>query len=414
MNIFLLSIKNIVSKPLSAVLSILLFSFGVMVIVSILLTRDFLEEEIRQHVGGIDLVVGAKGSPLQIILCGIFHMDFPTGNISLKDAHQVSNNRYVSSAIPLSLGDSYAGYRIVGTTRSYPLHYGVGLRSGRWFDEGYSATIGSAVAEQRSLSLGDSFTSAHGLVEGGGAHDEHSFRVTGIMSPSGTVLDRLILVPLASIWSVHEHESSDASSLDASEDSHVSLAHWGIEVTQEQYEEASITQLLLFYRSPMAAVQLPRRVNQTSNLQAASPAYETARLFAILGVGIDLLNFLGMGIMLVSALSVFLSLIHALKERKYELAIMRAMGASRVKVFLLIIVEGVLLTFVGSLLGFIFSRVVFGVVVYVLGLSNFSLFFVSSSEWLILVSSLVLGIFASLFPAILAYRTSISFTLSKA
>ena len=162
------------------------------------------------------------------------------------------------------------------------------------------------------------------------------------------------------------------------------------------------------------AVQLPRIVNGTSNLQAASPPYETARLFNIIGVGVEVVNILGLVIIILSATSVFIALINSLKERKYELAIMRSMGASRGKIFVLILTEGFVLTVIGSAFGFGLAHLGFGVLSS--SVEQFqpdSLFFVNE-EYYVMLGSFAVGIFASIIPAFLAYKSDISETLSKA
>ncbi|WP_436517608.1 ABC transporter permease [Ekhidna sp. To15] len=414
MNLFSLSIKNVFAKPLSSLLSVLLFGFGVAIIVSILLTSTFLKKEISKNAQGIDLVVGAKGSPLQIILASIFHIDFPTGNISLEDADKLTKNRLVKSAIPLSLGDSYQGYRIVGTSGAYAELYGAELIEGDWFGGKMTATFGATVAKNLNIAVGDELESAHGLAEGGGGHEEHPFEVVGIMKQTGNVIDQLILVSIQSVWEVHAaHEEHDH---DGESDMHdiVSLDRLGIEVTKEQLANEDITSLLVKYRSPMAAVQLPRIVNGTSNLQAASPPYETARLFNIIGVGVDVVNVLGLVIIILSATSVFIALINSLKDRKYELAIMRSMGASQVKIFLLILTEGIVLTIIGSLCGFGLAHLGFGILVNSMEQIQTSGMFFVSDEYYVMLGSLAVGIFASIIPAFLAYKSDISETLSKA
>ncbi|MBC6410301.1 MAG: ABC transporter permease [Ekhidna sp.] len=393
-------------------LSILLFGFGVSIIVLILLVSSFLKSEIAKNAQGIDLVVGAKGSPLQIILANIFHIDFPTGNIALRDADNLTKNRLIASAIPLSLGDSYKGYRIVGTTRKYPELYEAGLKEGEWFEEEMTAVIGAAIATELQLKIGDELESDHGLSANIGGHEEHPFTVAGILSPSGSMLDNLVLVSVESVWEVHSEHEEEHKEVETEEI--IRLEQLGLEVTSGQLETQEITSLLIKYRSPMAAVQLPRIVNGTSNLQAASPPYETARLFNIIGVGVDVVNILGIVIVVLSAGSVFIALFNSLKERKYELAIMRAMGAGRSKVFRLIMIEGLVLTAIGSLFGFGLAHFGFFMLSsYVEHTQSYRVFFVMD-EYYVMSGSLVVGLLASVIPALLAYRDNISETLSKA
>ena len=426
MNLLLIGLKNILSKPSSTLLSILLFCFGVGIILSILLVNAQLKNKISENASGIDLVVGAKGSPLQIILASIFHVDFPTGNISLADANKLVNNRLVKEAIPLSLGDSHKGYRIVGTTRAYAEHYQASLKEGQWALEHMGAVVGANVAEQLQLSLGDELESAHGLSEGGDTHEAYPFEVVGRLAPTGKVIDDLILVSVQSVWEVHEdHEEEKDDDEEHShdhkaehdhkpeEDNKVTLERLGLTVTSEQLMEESITSLLIQYRSPMAAVRLPQTVNNTSNMQAASPAYETARLFNIIGVGADILNILGIVIIVLSAVSVFIALLNSLKERKYELAIMRTMGASRFQLFALILVEGLLLVVGGSFMGWLLAHTSFYFISSASGISGESNFLFLVEEVSVMSGSLFIGIFASIIPGLLTFRADISSTLSK-
>jgi len=417
MKMFLFTIKNLVYKPLSSILSIILFGFGVAIITIILLTSSMLKKEITGTAQGIDLVVGAKGSPLQIILASVFHIDYPTGNISLADANKLSKNRLVASAIPISLGDSYQGYRIVGTSQAYADLYNASIENGEWFGSAMTAVVGNNVATFQNLNIGDEFASEHGLDAGGSVHGDNPFKVSGILKKSGTVLDNLILVSIHSVWDVHRshgEEDHENESHHHEQEELVELSKLGISVTEEELESEEVTALLIDYRSPMAAVQLPRIVNGTSNLQAASPAFETARLFNLIGVGVDVVNILGIAIIIISAISVFISLINSLKERKYELAIMRSIGASRTRIFFLILFEGILLSTVGAFIGFGLAHGGYFLIISSLReLQADSLFFLKE-ELYILLSSFFIGIFASVIPAFIAFRTDISETLAKA
>lgn len=409
MNVFSLSVKNVISKPLSSLLSVLLFGFGVSIIVIILLTSSFMKKEISKNAAGIDLVVGAKGSPLQIILASIFHIDFPTGNISLNDANGLVRNRLIASAIPLSLGDSYRGYRIVGTTDKYVELYKAELQVGELFKSKMTAVVGANVVNTLGLTLGDVLESDHGLSEGAGNHDENPYKVVGVLKPAGSVIDNLIITTIQSVWEVHGHEEEHSET----EAALVELEKLGVTVTEEQLNEEDITALFVKYRSPMAAVQLPRIVNGTSNLQAASPPYETARLFNIIGVGVEVVNVLGVVIIILSAVSVFIALINSLKERKYELAIMRSMGAGRMKIFVMILIEGLTLTIVGSFFGFLLAHFGFGMLGASIDQFQASSLFFVDEEYYVFGGSLIVGIFASLIPAAMAYRADISETLAK-
>ncbi len=390
------------AKPLNTILNIFLLALGIAVITVLLLFNNQLNEKISSNAKGIDLVVGAKGSPLQLILCSIFHIDFPTGNIKLSEAEKIVRHRMIKKAIPLALGDSYKGYRIVGTNHDYPAIHSAALLSGDWWRNNLEVTIGSTVAELADLKIGDTFTSAHGLTTDGHAHQENHYRVKGVMKQSNTVVDNLILTDIESIWKMHDL-GGDSTSIPM----HPSSIVPSVEADDSVRE---VTSLLIQYRNPLAVIQLPRFINGNSNLQAASPAFETARLFSILGVGVDVLRGFAIVLIFISGLSIFIALYNSLKERQYDLAIMRSMGASRSKLFITIVMEGSFLTLMGSMFGIILGHSVlwlFTIFVEQSQKAGITAAVFYTEEVYVLAGSLLLGILCSLMPAIQAYRTDI-------
>jgi putative ABC transport system permease protein len=416
MNIFILVWNYLKARPLNTAINIVLLSLGIAVINILLIFNKQFEQKITTNSKGIDLVVGAKGSPLQLILCNIFHIDFPTGNISLREAERIASNRLIKKAIPLALGDSYQSYRIIGTNRAYAELYHGELSDGKWFDRELEVTIGSAAAEISRLTVGDHFASAHGLANGGHAHNEHEYIVTGILKPTYTVLDNLILTNIESVWAMHAEGNEEDH--DTKQDStHAGAAAFSKLVPSVLKNDSTkeITSLLVQYRSPMGAIQLPRLINSQSNLQAASPAFETARLFSILGVGVDILMAFAYVLILISALSIFIALYNSLKERRYDMAILRSMGASRGKLLISILLEGGLLTFLGCAIGLLMGHGTVQILTAILpeikkaGISGLVFY---GEEWIILVGSLLLGLMCALLPAIQAYKTDISKVLA--
>jgi putative ABC transport system permease protein len=416
MNLGLLVWSYLKAKPLNTVLNIVLLALGIAVITVLLLFNKQLEEKISSNAKGIDLVVGAKGSPLQLILCNIFHIDFPTGNINLKEAEQVSKSRLIKKAVPLALGDSYQSYRIVGTTHEYCSLYHLQLEQGAWWNHELETTIGATVAEGLKLKIGDTFQSTHGLVEGGSGHEDQKFVVTGILKRTHSVVDNLIFTSVETVWHVHEHREADSVHGEHAGHDSSFVASRLIPTHEAGDSTKEVTSLLIQYRSPMAAIQLPRAINGQSKLQAASPAFETARLFSILGVGVDILLGFAYVLIFISALSVFIALYNSLKERRYDLAIMRSMGASRAKLFISILLEGVTLTLLGSVTGLILGHailVILGSAVEETQKAGITGFVFYTSEWIILAGSLFLGVVCALIPAIQAYRTDISKVLAS-
>jgi len=419
MNIFRLSLRNMTSRPLSTTLSLVLLTLGVGMIALLLQVNRHIQQQMENNVRGIDMVVGAKGSPLQLILSAVYHIDAPTGNISLHEAEELQNNRLVASGIPLSYGDSYRGFRIVGTNHQYPELYEATVANGRLWQKPFEVAIGATVAKNLSLNIGDTFTGAHGLAEGGETHEEHAYRVVGILGYTNSVIDQLILTATESVWKVHHHEEKEDQT-SAQAENHEHEAH-GDDHAEEEHEEHQaeheITAMLVKFRSPMGMVQLPRMVNENTNMQAAVPAYEISRLFSLMGVGVDTLSTIALVIMAVSGLSVFISLYNALKDRQYEMALMRTYGATRWQLVWLVLQEGLLLTLTGFLLGMLFSRLGLWLVSRLMEASYHYTFsgwaWVAEEGWL-LATALAIGLLASLLPAIRVFRINISKTLAHA
>ncbi len=391
------------TKPLSTGLTIFLLSLGISVITILLLFSRQMEEKISAATKGIDLVVGAKGSPLQLILCNIFHVDFPTGNIKLVEAERLAKHRLVKSVISLALGDSYQNFRIVGTNRSYAELYRGEIEKGTWWNADLDVTVGATAAKVSKLKVGDSFASAHGLVKDGHAHEESLYIVKGILKPSNSVIDNLIFTNIGSVWKVHE-ESKKVRLENLTKPSVIVPSVGEGDSTRE------ITSLLLKFRNPLAVIQLPRFINTQTNMQAASPAFETARLFSILGVGVKAMMGFAYVLIFISGLSIFIALYNSLKERKYDLAIMRSMGASRGKLFFVTILEGTTLTILGSLLGITLGHAVlyiFSILVEESQKTGISAWVFYQEEGFLLLGSIGLGIMCSLIPAFQAYRIDI-------
>lgn len=426
MNMLQLSSRSLRAKPAATAVSLLLLSLGVAIISILFLLNQQLEEKFQRNIQGIDMVVGAKGSPLQLILSAVFQIDYPTGNIPLKEARGLQRNRLVERAIPLAYGDSYQGFRIVGSEASYLGLYDAEMVEGAIWEAPFEVVLGSRVAAETDLGVGDSFFSAHGMVAGAAEHEEHPFRVTGILEPSGTVLDGLILTSLESIWEVHNHSAEPEKPQESGESQgaggagqqqvHEGEQHEGKQQEAEQEEEREITAMLIKFRGPMGLVMLPRQINQRTSMQAAVPAVEITRLFSLLGIGIELLKAIAYAIITIAGLSFFLSLYNSLRERKYELALMRSMGASRFKIFSLLVLEGILLSVFGYVLGLLLghaglallSNLAAGAYGY-----DFEFLSITEEEGWLGIAVLLIGFIAAFFPAVKAIRTPISETLSQ-
>jgi putative ABC transport system permease protein len=431
MNTLKLAFQYIKQNKATALLGILLAAFGSAILCILMLTSNQLENQLDQNSRGIDLVVGAKGSPTQLILSSIYHVDNPTGNITMRDAQLLANNPYVRMAVPLALGDNFKGHRIVGTDSTFLELYQLEVGEGRLWEADYEAVIGAEVARIQGLKIGDRFVGAHGLSEDGHIHGEHPFVVTGVLKSSGKLVDRLILSNVSSVWAIHGLHQEDAEDHDHTEAVHEHDEHEDhaedTAHTEDEEEvvyvksmvdmgapEKEITAMLIQYSNPAAIGMLPRMVNQSTSMQAASPALESARLFSLLGMGIDSLQSLAYIIMFMAAFSVFISLYNAFKSRKYDLAIMRTLGASRGKLFGIVIAEGILITVFGAVLGIVFGHLTMYLIALQAGnagslISAFE--FQQEEAWLFVVG-IAVGFLAAVIPAVKAYNTSISETLA--
>ncbi len=385
--------KNLTHRPLNALLSWVLLSAGVAIISLLILLSEQVRRQFEANIEGIDMVMGAKGSPLQLILSAVYQIDAPTGNIRYDEALPWMRQRLVKQAIPLAYGDSYAGYRIVGTTPAYWEHYGAALAQGRPYSEDFEAVLGAKVAQRLGLSLGSTFLSVHGT-GGEGEEHEHPYQVVGVLSPTGKVVDNLILCSLESVWHMHAHadESTEA--------------------------EREITAVLFEFRSPMPIVQWPRQVAENTDMQLVSPEVEVNRLLTLLGVGIEALTWLGWAIVALAALSVFVALYRALEERRYELALMRTLGASRGQVVRLLLYESLWLCVAGFVAGLLISRIGLWAISQAaereLRLSADQYGFRWGQEGGLLLIVIAIGLLAALIPAWKAYRLNIAQTLQYA
>jgi len=403
MNLVGVSSSYLKARALNTTLNVLLLALGIATIVLLMLASTQLEERMHRDARGIDLVVGAKGSPMQIILSSIYQLDVPTGNIPWKEAQALQQHRGVKRALPLAMGDNHRGFRIVGTSHEYVAHYGGELRDGRLWGAPLEAVLGSEVAVDTGLAVGASFAGAHGMKgDSEHMHDEHPYRVVGVLRPTGTVIDRIIMTDVTSLWAVHadQYKIADVTRIG--------------ELLPEQARE--LTALLIQYSSPLAAAILPRYVNANSAMQAASPAYETARLFTIIGVGVDVLRGFALVLIFSAGLSVFIALYNALRERRYDLAVMRALGASPRKLMALLLFEGLLLAVIGAVLGIVLGHVFTEVLGFALKKARqpevTGWIWYPEELWLIVVA-LAVGAVAALLPAWRAYRTDIAATLAR-
>jgi putative ABC transport system permease protein len=486
MKLIYLAYRNMVSKPLNLLLSILLLLLSVALVTFSLQVSQQLQGQLNKNIEPFDMVVGAKGSPLQLVLSSVLHIDNPTGNIKLKETTVLQKHPFVGTTVPVSYGDNYKGYRILGTTTDYLTHYNAEISEGKLYKKSFEVVAGSSAAQRLNLKIGDTFVGSHGLTDASfDAHDEHPYVVVGILKPTGTVVDQLLITNLKSIWESHdhgdhEHEDEDHDHEHGNEDhdhehgedhkhehgdedhdhehgedhkhehgdedhdhehgedhkhededhdhehgenhkhehgdeDHDHKHDHGHEHEDEDNADKEITSLLVKFKNPLGPAQLPRFINENTNMQAALPGFEVQRLTGLLGSGVQTINGIALAIFLVSALSIFISLLKTIRERKQELALLRTYGLRTGQLLWLALLEGIFLSFIGSVLGWLLGRLgVWGVSQYMKATYGYGLQISGPelTELLLLSIILALAIVASLLASLSIFKLNVAKTLS--
>jgi putative ABC transport system permease protein len=404
MSLFRLSWKNLFAKPLNTSLSLLLLVFGVGTISLLFLLNHQLDQQMKKNVRGIGLVIGANGSPTQMILSSIYQIGSPTGNIPYEKVKRYMKSPALKYAIPVAYGDGYGSYRVLGTTPDYlKLYQADHLAEGRIWERELEVTLGARVARETGLKVGDTFVIGHGLEE----HADHPLVVVGILEPNFSVVDQLILTDLNTLPKVHDHHEEEAGHEEHHEEHH-------------QEEPAEITALMLCFKEgkESMAYLMSGQVNRDKTLKGVLPAAEISYINKQMGLGVSTLRAFALIIMFVSGLSVFISLYNSLKDRRYEMALMRSMGASPAYLLWSVLLEGLILAFLGFVLGILCSRLGMWI------LSRFlteqyhydfkASFVLWEAEGILLLITLLIGMLAAILPALQAYNTQIAKTLTDA
>ncbi|MFQ3595280.1 MAG: FtsX-like permease family protein [Sphingomonadaceae bacterium] len=422
-----LAIAYLRDRAGQTLLNVALLALAVASLVALLLISTRVEDRFARDAAGIDLVVGAKGSPLQLILSAIYHVDQPTGNVPLETVAMLRKDPAVASAIPLALGDNFAGFRIVGTEPAFLSLHRPELAQGRIWQAPMEAVIGADVARATGAGLGQRFVGTHGLADDGGEHDHAPFTVVGILARTGTVTDRLILTSVESVWDVHgiahggsdhAHDHDHARDHDHAHDHDHGHAPRVPEqpLTGRPALEPEVTAVLVRYASPAAAIRLPAAINRQTAMQAASPASETARFLSLFDGAIAGARAFAMLIAAAGALSIFTVLLSAARQRAGDLALLRVMGATRAQVFGCVVLEGLLIAALGAAIGLVLGHVVVGLAAErfpALGAMGVSGLAFHPGALAIGGLALLLGVLAALIPAARVFRTDLAATLAR-
>ena len=403
MNLARISLADLRARAGSTLLNLTLLALGVASVVVILLVSAQLEERLERDAEGIDLVIGAKGSPMQIVLSSLYQLDVPGGAISWTDAQRLGGDLAVRTGIPIALADNYWGYRIVGTTPDYISHYGGVLDAGRAWQAPFEAVLGADVAARMHSSVGSTFVAAHGVrATREAVHEGQRYQVVGVLKRTGTVVDRLVMTDIASVARAH------VVAPEVEDD--------GLVTEPPTEDTRQVTAVLVQCISAAACETLAAKVNAEHGLQAALPRIEIDRLFRFIGVGADVLWGFALILMLVAGLSVFIALYNALRDRRQDLAIMRALGAGPGKLMALLLLEGVTLAGAGAVAGIALGHAFTSALGLALSrtqqVSLTGLTWSVNELWVVLLA-LAVGLAASLIPASQARKIDIGATLAR-
>ena len=318
-------------------MSILLMILGVTIITLSVLVNQITKNTFTKNNPNLDVVVGAKGSPLQLVLSSIHHIDIPTGNISYKNAKKIMKHPAIKFGVPISLGDNFQNYRIVGTDKKFLKLYDAELEIGSMWEKPMQSVIGSNVANFTKLKIDKFFVGSHGLIDTGDIHSEQPYKVVGILKKTGTILDNLIITSLDSVWNLHSNQNDILKNSDSLE----------------------VTALLLKYKNKTSVFSFPRLINKNTSMQAASPNLEISKLFKLTGEAHKIINYLSIIIVSLSFAGILFTLLNNINERKYDLAILRTLGFTRKRIFSIILIEGMTISILGSFIGLILGGIVY-------------------------------------------------------
>ena len=416
---YLLSLawKSLINRRFSVLLTLFSIALSVALLMGVERLRSDARTSFANTLSGTDLIVGARSGPVQLLLYSVFHLGDATNNLSWDSYQAIADHPKVAWTVPLSLGDSHRGYRVLGTSHAYFEHYRYGadqalrLAQGKPFEDVYDAVLGAEVARKLGYGLGQSIILAHGANDVSFArHDDKPFKVVGILAPTGTPVDQTIHVSLEGIEAIHVDWRNGAPipglNISAERARHMDL-------TPE-----TITAALVGLNSRIATFQVQRYVNDYPKepLSAVLPGVALDQLWGLISVAENALLIVSAFVVVVGLFGMLAALLTSLNERRREMAILRSVGARPGHIFLLILGETGVLTLLGIGLGLVLLGLMsmitaplikaqFGIALALRGLSSY--------ETLLLVIVLAAGLLIGLIPAYRAYRLSLSDGLSQ-
>jgi putative ABC transport system permease protein len=349
-----LALKSLKNRALASILTVISITLSVTLLLSVERVKRAAEEGFTQTISQTDLIVGARSGPVQLILYSVFNMGNATHNISYKTYEEIKKHPAIAWTIPYSLGDGHKGFRVVGTTQDFFEHYRfrgdskVEIADGKTFSGLFDIVIGADVAKKLNYKLGDKIVVAHGVTHGEGIqkHDDKPFTITGIMKPTGTALDQSLYVSLEGVEAMHVdwHDGAAPTAETAVSAEHLEHAH--IEVDE-------ITAFFVGTKSRVETLRLQRELNtyKQEPLLAIIPGVTLSELWHGLSYVEQVLKVISWMVVVVGLMAMLIALTTSLNERRREMAILRALGASTNKILALLVFESSLLTLAGIICG---------------------------------------------------------------
>ncbi|WP_220719855.1 ABC transporter permease [Agarivorans litoreus] len=385
----------------TALLSLLTIALSVALLLGVENLRTQAKSSFASTISGTDLIVGARSGPTQLLLYSVFRIGNATNNISWDSYQEIAGQSSVKWSIPISLGDSHRGYRVMGTTNSFFEHYQYANKQALEFAEGqqlndtFEVVLGAEVARKLGYKLGDKIVVAHGIAAVSFVnHDQFPFVVSGILKATGTPVDRTVITSLAGIEAIH-------------------LPPQALPFSEAQLTPSSITAMMLGTQSRLQIFNLQRQINQYKNeaLLAILPGVALQELWGILSIAESALLAVSICVVITGLMSMLSTLMVSLKERRREMAILRSVGAKPRHIFGLLLIEALLLSALGALLGLASMYLILGAAKPIL-LNQFGFYLVLNwptvEQCYLLLAVVVVGFFAGVLPAWRAYRYSLS------
>lgn len=350
--ILLLTVKSLRNRKLTVSLTLISIALSVTLLLGVERIRTESRSAFMNTVSGTDLVVGARSSQIQLLLYSVFRIGHATNNISWQSYQEIANLPSVDWTVPISLGDSHKGYRVMGTNSDYFTHFKYGNKEhlafaeGRPFDDLYDAVIGAEAAKRLQYQIGDSIIVSHGAGEVSFvSHNNKPFRVSGILKATGTPIDRTIHVSLEAIEAIHLGWKNGAPAVGQNISAELSR--------RMNLTPKAITAFMVKLNSPIATFKVQRTVNEYRDeaLTAILPGVALQQLWELTGIAEKALFVVSAFVVVVGLFGMMTTMFTSLNERRREMAILRSVGAAPKHIFSLIIGEAVFITSLGIVLG---------------------------------------------------------------